>query len=118
MKVIEIIKRDGIVERAARLGEKISKRLGEMGERYEIIGDIRGKGPMMAMELVKDRGTKEPAVEETKEVLKTALNRGLLLLKAGLYGNVVRLHPPLTIEDELLEKGLDLLEETIRSVSQ
>ncbi|RJS90573.1 4-aminobutyrate--2-oxoglutarate transaminase [Candidatus Bathyarchaeota archaeon] len=118
LKVIEIIKRDGIVERAARLGEKISKRLGEMGERYEIIGDIRGKGPMMAMELVKDRGTKEPAVEETKEVLKTALNRGLLLLKAGLYGNVVRLHPPLTIEDELLEKGLDLLEETIRSVSQ
>jgi 4-aminobutyrate aminotransferase/(S)-3-amino-2-methylpropionate transaminase len=118
LKVMEIIKRDKIVERSARLGELITKRLNEMEDQYEIIGDVRGKGPMMAMELVKNRETKEPAVEETKKILEKALNKGLLLLKAGLYGNVVRLHPPLTIENQYVDKGLDLLDETIREVSK
>jgi 4-aminobutyrate aminotransferase/(S)-3-amino-2-methylpropionate transaminase len=118
LKVMEIIKRDKIVERSARLGNLISKRLNEMEEKYDLIGDVRGKGPMMAMELVKDRETKEPAVEETKKILEKALNKGLLLLKAGLYGNVVRLHPPLTIENQYIDKGLDILDETIREVSK
>jgi len=118
LKVMEIIKRDKIVDRSARLGELISKRLNEMEDKYEIIGDVRGKGPMMAMELVKNRETKEPAVEETKKILEKALNKGLLLLRAGLYGNVVRLHPPLTIENQYVDKGLDLLDETIREVSK
>jgi len=118
LKVIEIIKRDKIVERSAKMGQKISKRLSEMEKKYDIIGDVRGKGPMMAMELVKNRKTKEPAVEETKTVLKNALGKGLLLLKAGVYGNVVRLHPSLTMEDEYLDSGLDLLDETMKEVSK
>ena len=118
LKVIEIIKKENIVERSAKMGRKISKRLDEFQEEFEIIGDVRGKGPMMAMEMVKDRKTKEPAVDEVKAILKEGLHKGLLLLKAGIYGNVVRLHPSLTMDDKYLDKGLELLEETLRSVSK
>ncbi len=116
LKVIEIIEREKIVERAASLGRKLRKRLDELKERYEVIGDVRGKGPMLAMEFVKDRETKEPYPEAASKVLKGALAEGLLTLKAGLYGNCVRLHPPLTIDDELLEKGLTILEDAIKEI--
>jgi 4-aminobutyrate aminotransferase/(S)-3-amino-2-methylpropionate transaminase len=95
----------------------MKKRLEEMKERYEIIGDVRGLGVMQAIELVKNRGTKEAATEATSEVIKRARERGLLLLKAGLFSNVVRLHPPLTISEKMLDSGLDILEECIKEVS-
>jgi len=116
LKVIEIVERDGIVERAAELGVRLRRRLEELKERYEVIGDVRGKGPMLAMEFVKDRETREPYPEAASQVLRGALSRGLLALKAGLYNNCVRLHPPLTIEDELLEKGLAILEGAIKGI--
>lgn len=116
MKVIEIIEREKIVEKAARLGGKLRKRLDEMKEEYEFIGDVRGKGPMLAMEFVKDKETKEPYPDASSKVLNSALSKGLLLLRAGLYNNCVRLHPPLTIEDKHIEKGLDILEESIKEV--
>jgi 4-aminobutyrate aminotransferase/(S)-3-amino-2-methylpropionate transaminase len=72
---------------------------------------------MRALELVRDRRTEEPAPEETDRVISTARSKGLLLLKGGAFGNVIRLHPPLTVERELPERGLDLLEETLREVS-
>jgi len=114
LKVLEIIERENIVEQAATLGKKLQKRLDEFYDRYEIIGDVRGKGPMLAMELVKDRKTKEPNPEAASKVMKTCLGAGLLTLKAGLYGNCIRLHPPLTIDDELLEKGLAIMEEAFK----
>lgn len=117
LKVIEIIERERIVERSSALGAKLRKRLEELKERYEIIGDVRGKGPMLAMEFVKDRKTKEPHPEAVNQILKSSLGKGLLLLKAGLYGNCVRLHPPLTIEDELIEKALEIIETSIKEVS-
>jgi len=116
LKVIEIMLRDRLPERASVLGQVIRKRLNEMYEKYEIIGDVRGLGVMQAIELVKNRKTKEPAVEETMKVLDKAREKGLLLLRAGLYLNVIRLHPPLTIEEELLHKGLDILDESLREV--
>jgi len=116
LKVIEIMEREGIVERAAELGRKLRRRLDEMMQSYEVIGNVRGKGPMLVMEFVKDRATKEPHPEAAAEVLKGALAKGLLTLKAGLYNNCVRLHPPLTIEEELLEKGLTILEDAIKKV--
>jgi len=116
LKVIEIIQRDKLVERAEKLGRVMRKRLEEMREKYELVGDVRGLGVMLAIELVKDRKTKEPATEETSRIISKAREKGLLLLRAGLFLNVVRLHPPLTIEEELLHKGLDILEESLREV--
>jgi 4-aminobutyrate aminotransferase/(S)-3-amino-2-methylpropionate transaminase len=114
LKVLEMIEREKIVDKAAALGVKLGKRLDEFYDKYEVIGEVRGKGPMLAMEMVKDRGTKKPSPEAASKVMKAALASGLLTLKAGLYNNCIRLHPPLTIEDELLEKGLDILEKAIK----
>ena len=114
LKVLELIEREKVVEQAATLGKKLQKRLDEFYDKYEVIGDVRGKGPMLAMELVKDRKTKEPNPEAASKVMKDCLGAGLLTLKAGLYGNCIRLHPPLTIEDELLEKGLAIMEEAFK----
>jgi 4-aminobutyrate aminotransferase/(S)-3-amino-2-methylpropionate transaminase len=114
LKVLELIEREKVVEQAAALGKKLQKRLDEFYDRYEVIGDVRGKGPMLAMELVKDRKTKEPNPEAASKVMKICLGAGLLTLKAGLYSNCIRLHPPLTIEDELLEKGLAIMEEAFK----
>ena len=113
IKVMEIMKRDRIPERASRLGLVMLKRLKEMQTNHDIIGDVRGKGIMLAIELVKDPKTKEPSTEETKSILEDSRKRGLLLLKAGLYGNVVRLHPPITIDEDSLNKGLDILESAV-----
>jgi 4-aminobutyrate aminotransferase/(S)-3-amino-2-methylpropionate transaminase len=113
IKAMEIMRRDGIPERAARLGSVMLKRLKEMEEKHEIIGDVRGKGMMLAIELVKNRKTKEPSAEETKMIIEDSRKRGLLLLKAGLYANVIRLHPPITIDEESLTGGLDILESAI-----
>jgi 4-aminobutyrate aminotransferase/(S)-3-amino-2-methylpropionate transaminase len=118
VEVIEIFQRDKIHERAYQLGAEVEKRLLELFEEYPIIGDVRGKGLMLAIELVMDRRSKEPAEKATKKVVEKARERGLLLLKAGLYNNVVRLHPPLTIEHESLVKGLDILENVIKDVSK
>ncbi len=90
----------------------------EISERYEVVGDVRGMGAMRALELVRDRRSKEPATEETDRLVAEARSRGLLLLRGGLFGNVVRLHPPLTIERELLERGLDLLEQSLAGISK
>ncbi len=116
LKVLEIIERENIVDKAIELGKKMRKRLDEFYDRYEFVGDVRGKGPMLAMELVKDRKTKEPHKDATLAIMKGCLESGLLTLKAGLYGNVIRLHPPLTIGDELLDKGLAIMEETLKKV--
>ncbi len=116
LKVIEIMQGERIPERAEGLGKIIRKRLEEMSERYELIGDVRGLGAMQAIELVRDKRSKEPAAEETMKLIEKARERGLLLLRAGIYFNVVRLHPPLTIEEENLLRGLDILEESIREV--
>ena len=85
-----------------------------MQERVELIGDVRGRGAMRAIELVADRTTKEPlAGDRMTAIGRAALERGLIVLTAGTYGNVVRLLPPITIEDALLAEGLDLLDEAL-----
>jgi len=117
LKVIEIIKREKIVDKSAKLGRKLRKRLDEFHSKYESIGEVRGLGPMLAMEFVKDRKSKKPDPETSSAVMKECLKNGLMTLKAGLYNNVIRLHPPLTIEDEYLETGLEILEKAIKKHS-
>ncbi|MEM4601980.1 MAG: aminotransferase class III-fold pyridoxal phosphate-dependent enzyme, partial [Desulfurococcaceae archaeon] len=118
LKVIEIMQRDKLQERAVRLGEVMKKRLLEMASKYRLIGDVRGLWVMQAIELVKDQLTKKPAVEETTKVIEKAREKGLLLLRAGLFLNAIRMHPPLTIEEELLNKGLDILDESLKEVER
>jgi len=117
LKVIEIIKREKIVDKSAKLGRRLRKRLDEFYSKYESIGEVRGLGPMLAMEFVKDRKSKKPDPETSSAVMKECLKNGLMTLKAGLYNNAIRLHPPLTIEDEYLETGLEILEAAIKKHS-
>jgi len=104
----------GITE---RLGKILMRRLKEMYEKYEIIGDIRGIGLMVGVELVKDRETKEPAKEERNQILSECHKNGLIIIGAGVYKNVVRFLPPLNIDEELLNKGLDIFETAIKKLT-
>ena len=96
----------------------INERLREMHEKYAIVGEARGLGAMAAIELVKDRDTKEPAKEETTEVLKQCHKNGLVIMKAGAFDNVVRLLVPLVITEDLLTRGLDILEDAVRKANE
>ncbi|MGQ9601183.1 MAG: 4-aminobutyrate--2-oxoglutarate transaminase [Candidatus Bipolaricaulia bacterium] len=116
LEVISIIAEEGLLRRAEELGEQILARFRKMQQRFDLIGDVRGVGAMMAMELVKDRKSKEPAAEETNAIIKEALQDGLVLARAGLFGNVIRMLLPLVTTDEQLEEGLDILESAIARV--
>lgn len=118
LKVIDAIGERRILERAREVGEVVAARLEGLAERFESVGDVRGLGAMRAIEFVRDRRTKEPAADLAEAVVEAARKRGLLLLKGGFYGNVIRLHPPLTIERDLLEEGLDRLEDSVDEASK
>ncbi len=117
LKVLDIIERDNLCRRAKELGKIMEERMEEMKSKYRFIGDHRGIGVMRALEFVKNEKTKEPAPNIAKRVLEEARRRGLLLLTAGYYGNVVRMHPPLTISEDSLEKGLDILDKSLAQVT-
>lgn len=116
LEVIKIIERDNLKARAELIGKKVMDRFAEMKEKYSLIGDIRGLGAMVALELVKDRKTKEPAKDETKQIIEKCYRNGLITLSAGILGNVIRVLMPLTIMDEQLEHGLSILENAIADV--
>lgn len=97
--------------RARAIGERLTGRLTSMAERFPQIGEVRGRGAMIAAELVTDRETKEPAAALAGAVNKACHERGLVTLTCGTLGNVFRFLPPLTITDELLDEGLDVFEE-------
>ena len=107
--VLDVIESEGLCQRAASVGEKISTRLRGLAKDLLCIGDVRGLGAMVAFELVKDRATKEPDAELTAAVLTHAEQRGLIILSCGTSANVVRLLAPLTIQDAVLEEGLSML---------
>ena len=113
LAVLEVLLEDGFLARAAALGVKARARLDELQARFEIIGDVRGKGPMLAMELVRDRERKTPAGEETKELIRLCYERGLMLLSCGQYGNVIRTLMPLVITDEQLDRGFSILADAL-----
>ncbi|ASJ09002.1 4-aminobutyrate aminotransferase [Thermococcus siculi] len=116
LAVIEEIEEKELLRRAEKLGKYTKKRLEKMKEEHELIGDVRGLGLMLGIDLVKDRETKERAYEEARKVVWRAYELGLIL--AFLQGNVLRIQPPLTIEEELLDEGLDRLERAITDVEE
>ncbi|TEU13458.1 MAG: aminotransferase class III-fold pyridoxal phosphate-dependent enzyme, partial [Hadesarchaea archaeon] len=105
-----------LVHRAAELGELTLKRLQELAEGSRLIGEVRGRGLLLAVELVKDKQTKERAVKERNAVVREALNRGLIVFRGGR--SVIRIAPPLTINRRELELGLDIFGEALHEVER
>jgi len=118
VKAIDFIQQNALPHRAGQIGELIHERMLEWQAEMPMIGDIRGMGGMLAMELVEDRTTKHPAREATSRVIQEAAQRGLILIKAGLYSNCIRLLMPLMIPEEQLNEGLDVLELALRAASK
>jgi 4-aminobutyrate aminotransferase/(S)-3-amino-2-methylpropionate transaminase len=102
--------------RAREIGDHVMTALRAMQERHELIGDVRGMGPMIGIELVKDRATKEPAAPEAAHIVSLARERGLMLMGVGIYSNVVRILVPLVVTDEDLQTGLDILDGCLSEV--
>jgi len=110
LAALDLINQD-LLDRAAQLGGTVRDRFLKLQEKYEIIGDVRGLGPMVGLELVRDRKTKEPAAEEAKDLVRRCHEKGLIILSCGNYGNVIRTLMPLVITEEQLERGFSILEE-------
>jgi len=113
---IETIEELGLVDRAAQLGTILLDRLRAMASRHPVIGDVRGRGAMVAIEFVRP-GTTEPAADVCAAVARAAHAAGVVILTCGTYGNVIRLLPPLVIPLDLLHEGLDVLDEAIGAVT-
>ncbi|NQT93901.1 MAG: aminotransferase class III-fold pyridoxal phosphate-dependent enzyme, partial [Lentisphaerae bacterium] len=107
---IEVIEEENLLERALHLGELAQSRMERMKEEHDIVGDVRSKGCLMGIELVKDKATKEPFDEAGKLVYQKAFEKGLAWIPAG---HILRMSPPIIMQDELLLKGLDIIDEAI-----
>ncbi|HEY0756781.1 MAG TPA: 4-aminobutyrate--2-oxoglutarate transaminase [Ktedonobacteraceae bacterium] len=118
LAVLDIYEREDLAERSRQIGRVVSERFLQLQKQYPMIGDIRGQGSMLALEIIKDRTTKEPDAQAVTDILAAAHQRGLILISAGTYGNVIRVLVPLNISDEQLQQGLDILEEALGTVAQ
>lgn len=116
LAVMDVFEQEDIINRAAALGKKMRAYLEALQKEFEIIGDVRGKGPMLALELVKKRETKEPAADETKALVKYCFDKGLVLLSCGTYGNVIRILVPLVVTEEQLERGISIMHNGFRKL--
>jgi 4-aminobutyrate aminotransferase/(S)-3-amino-2-methylpropionate transaminase len=116
LAVLDVIDEEGLCERAAGLGETMRARMQSWQERWSQIGDVRGLGAMLAIELVRDPATKEPAADAATEVVEEAARHGLLLLKSGIYSNCIRVLTPLVLSDAELDEALGVWEEALEHV--
>jgi 4-aminobutyrate aminotransferase/(S)-3-amino-2-methylpropionate transaminase len=113
LAVLDVFEEDGLVDRAARIGETIRTRMLSWQQRWDAIGDVRGLGAMLAIELVHDRDAKDPAPELASAVVEAAADRGLLLLKSGIYSNCIRVLLPLVISEAELDEALGVWEDAL-----
>jgi 4-aminobutyrate aminotransferase/(S)-3-amino-2-methylpropionate transaminase len=113
LAVLDVFEEDGLVDRAGQIGEVIRGRMQSWQQRWDAVGDVRGLGAMLAIELVHDRGTKDPAPELATAVVEAAAARGLLLLKSGIYSNCIRVLVPLVISEAELDEALGVWEEAL-----
>lgn len=111
LAVLDQFEKKNLLTRAEQIGKKVLEKFLEFKEIYSIIGDVRGLGAMVGMELVTDRKTKEPATTLTKQLVTICRDKGLLMISAGTYSNIIRPLMPLVITDEQLERGLSIIEE-------
>jgi 4-aminobutyrate aminotransferase/(S)-3-amino-2-methylpropionate transaminase len=108
----------GFRKQVERLGERLFARLEEIARRHAVVGDVRSVGLLAAVELVQDRGTREPAPEALRRLLPSLLARGILALPGGLHNNVLMLLPPLNIAEEQLALGLDVVESALATLAR
>ena len=116
LAVLDVLEEESLVERAGQIGETIRSRMQAWEQRWDAIGDVRGLGAMLAIELVHDRATKDPAPELASAVVEAASARGLLLLKSGIYSNCIRVLVPLVISEGELDEALGVWEDALGSV--
>src|SRR5690606_15080954 len=117
LATLDVLEEERLPQHAARIGDHLLKGLKELRGRFEFIGDVRGVGLMIGIELVRSREGKEPYPEACRRVLEGALERGLILYSAGPYDHVVRLIPPLVISQDEADRALAVLEEVFSTVA-
>ncbi|WP_046720923.1 4-aminobutyrate--2-oxoglutarate transaminase [Heyndrickxia coagulans] len=117
LAVLDIIESEKLNERAEKIGRHVLDTFRSWQKEFTFIGDVRGLGAMCAFEVVKDKTTKEPDKALTKRIVKEANKRGLLLLDAGIFGNVIRILMPIVITDDQLQEGLDILKQSIAAAA-
>jgi 4-aminobutyrate aminotransferase/(S)-3-amino-2-methylpropionate transaminase len=117
LAVLDVFEKKGVLSRAEKIGQKVMERFKEFQKRHFLIGDVRGLGAMVGMELVLDRKTKEPATAFTKRLVARCREKGLLMISAGTHSNIIRPLMPLIITDDQLEKGLSIIEESLSELS-
>src|SRR5439155_1407608 len=116
LAVLDVFEDEGLVDRAVEIGDTIRARMQGWQQRWDAIGDVRGLGAMLAIELVHDRETKDPAPEVASAVVEAAAERGLLLLKSGIYSNCIRVLVPLVVSESEVEEALGAWEDALGSV--
>ena len=118
LAVLDTIEKENLCGRANRLGERFRKRAAKWQSQWELVGEVRGLGAMQAFELVRSRGTRQPADEETSQVSKYCYEHGLVTITAGSYSNVIRLLMPLVISDTQMDEAMDVLEGGLAQVAE
>ena len=116
LAVLGLLEDGTLLKRATYLGLSVRKTLMDWKDRFPVIGDVRGLGPMLAFELVKNRGTKEANPDAAKALVKFCYERGVVILTAGSYGNCVRLLFPLVITDDQLAEAFEVLESGLKTL--
>ncbi len=116
--VLKVIRDEGLQDHSRIMGQKLMGELKKLQEKFEIIGDVRGQGLMMGIELVKDRKTKEPAVAETARVFEKTREMGLVMSKSGAYRNVLRMLPPMCINEDDIEYFSQAFDESFKVLCQ
>ncbi|MEA1939127.1 MAG: aminotransferase class III-fold pyridoxal phosphate-dependent enzyme, partial [Candidatus Caldatribacteriota bacterium] len=113
---IKIIEEEHLLNRALKIGERLKEKFQEMKDKYPIIGEIRGIGAMTAIELIKDKETKEPAPQKTAQIVQECLKNGVFVPTAGINKNLLRMLVSLEITDEQLDEALDVLDKAVAKV--
>ncbi|MCB1750146.1 MAG: 4-aminobutyrate--2-oxoglutarate transaminase [Gammaproteobacteria bacterium] len=117
LAVLDVFEEEGIYERSLVLGKHIRDRLRQMSSRFDCIGDVRGLGSMVAMELFSNSNGRTPDPDLTKALVTLAAERGLILLSCGMYGNTIRVLVPITAADDQVDEGLDIIESCLDTLT-
>ncbi|NOZ04968.1 MAG: aspartate aminotransferase family protein [Chloroflexi bacterium] len=118
LATIEVLEEEGSPQHVAKVGHYLRAGLEKLLEKYPVVGDVRGMGLMQGVEMVKDRASKEPATEAVNQLFEETRSRGLLIGKGGLYGNVLRISPPLTVTKDHVDEALEILDLSIAQVQE